>query len=144
MALIPPTVITSVLGKAKAVLTSKWFWAAIFLVGVIGGVTYTLNHWKDDAVETAVAGADDKSTIQTYETQETIDGRTQDIDRQYTKRREQTIKDYAHARNRLQTSPEAERNAQAPSVLIDTLNELDRLRVARESDGVPDPEVPSE
>lgn len=141
MFLLDDIAAAKVVGKLKGFFASKWFWAAVFLIGVIGGTYYTINHWKNDAVSTAVEGADAKATIDTYTAKDAVDVRTEVIDQKYTKLRERTIKDFANARTRLQTSPQAERDAQAPAILIDTLNDLDRLRGSRESDGVSEPEV---
>lgn len=127
--------------KAKTVVTSKWFWAALLLIAVAGGTVVTLNHWKNQAVTTAVTTSNQTATIDTYKTKDAVDTRTQVIDQRFDKKREQTIKDYAHVRNQVQAAPPAERDAQAPRILIDTLNELDRVRSARDADGVPDPQV---
>jgi hypothetical protein len=40
------------------------------LLAVGGGTYFTLNHWKNQAVSTAVAGADANATIQTYRTKD--------------------------------------------------------------------------
>ena len=117
--------------------------AVVLLLAAIGGGTYAyLNHSKNEAVAAAVQQADGKATIKTYETKEKIDRRTADIDRKFDDLRVQTTKDYANVRNQVQQAPAEERDAQAPSILIDTLNELDRLRNNRESGGVPDAAVP--
>lgn len=117
--------------------------AVVLLLAAIGGGTYAyINHSKNEAVAAAVAGADSKATIQTYETKDTINNRNVEVDRKFDELRDQTTKDYSNARNRIQQAPAEDRTAQAPRIIIDTLNDLDRLRASREPAGVPDADLP--
>lgn len=117
--------------------------AVIALLLAIGGGTYFyLNHQQKQAVAAAVETADTKATIQSYQTKDQIETRTIIIDRKFDDLQRQTIKDYANVRNQVQSAPVPERDAQAPALLIGTLNELDRLRAARDADRVPDSELP--
>lgn len=131
---------------AKLFFKSKKFLipaAVIALLLAIGGGTYFyLNHQQKQAVEAAVTSVNDKATIQTYHTKEIINTRTVEVDRRFDALQRQTIEDYANVRNQIQNAPEAARDAQAPALLIDTLNELDRLRQQRNTGGVPDADVP--
>jgi len=131
---------------AKLFFKSKKFLipaAIITLLLAIGGGTYLyLNHQQKEAVSAAVEAADSNATIQTYETKETINTRTIEVDRRFEDLQRQTIKDYANVRNQIEDAPVEERDAQAPPLLIDTLNELDRLRQQRNTGGVPDADVP--
>jgi len=130
----------------KAFLGSKKFlipMAIITLLLAIGGGTYFyLNHQQEQAVEAAVETADAKATIQTYETKEIINTRTIEVDRRFDDLQRQTIKDYSNVRNQIETAPVEEREAQAPALLVDTLNQLDRMRQQRRTGGVPDTDVP--
>jgi predicted ribosomally synthesized peptide with SipW-like signal peptide len=130
---------------AKLFLKSKKFIIpaiAVALLLAIGGGTYAyLNHQTHEAVKTAVTQSDSKATIKTYQTNDAINARTQEIDRKADDLRNQTTKDFTNARNHVQAAPPQDRNAQAPALLIDTLNELDRLRSSRDAGGVPDPQA---
>lgn len=130
----------------RAFLGSKKFLiplAIITLLLAIGGGTYFyLNHQQKEAVTAAVEQADAKATIQTYHTKEIITNRTVEVDRRFDELQRQTTKDYANVRNQIENAPVEERDAQAPALLIDTLNELDRLRQQRNADRVPDSDVP--
>lgn len=131
----------------KGFFTSKKFLipaAIVLLVLAIGGGTYFyLNKSKNEAVATAVKAADSNATIKSYETKDAIETRTIVIDRRFDDLQRQTIKDYANVRNTVQNAPETDRNAQAPDLLIDTLNQLDRLRANRDQSGVPDADIPA-
>ena len=130
----------------RAFLGSKKFLiplAIITLLLAIGGGTYFyLNHQQEEAVAAAVETADSNATIRTYETKEIINTRTIEVDRRFDELQRQTIEDYNNVRNQIENAPVEERDAQAPAILVDTLNELDRLRQQRDSGGVPDADVP--
>lgn len=118
--------------------------AVVLLVAAIGGGTYFyLKHQTQEAVTTAVEGANSKATIETYRTKEIITTRVVEVDKKFDDLRDRTTQDYANARNQLETAPEADRKAQASPVVVGTLNELDRLRASRDSDRVPEPDVPA-
>lgn len=118
--------------------------AVVALLLAVGGGTYFyLNHQTKQVVATAVENVNKDATIKSYEAKDEIGNRVIVIDRKYDALREQTVKDYANVRNTIQDAPASERDAQAPRILIDTLNELDRLRSEREDpSGVPDADVP--
>lgn len=130
----------------RAFLGSKKFLiplAIITLLLAIGGGTYFyLNHQQKEAVAAAVETADANATIRTYETKEIINTRTIEVDRRFDQLQRQTIEDYNNVRNQIENAPAEERDAQAPAILVDTLNELDRLRQQRNASGVPDADVP--
>jgi hypothetical protein len=130
----------------KAFLGSKKFLipvAIITLLLAIGGGTYFyLNHQQKEAVTAAVEAADSNATIQTYETKEIINTRTIEVDRRFEELQRQTIEDYNNVRNQINNAPPADLASPAPPLLIDTLNELDRLRQQRRTGGVPDADVP--
>lgn len=130
----------------KAFVTSKRFLipAAIvaLLLAVAGGTYAYLNHQTDELVATKVEQADANATIRSYETKEIITRRVEHIDLHFDNLQTRTTQDYADVRTSIQLAPEEERTAPAPRLIIDTLNELDRLRSERDSGGVPDPDVP--
>jgi citrate lyase gamma subunit len=130
----------------KLFLRSKKFLIPLAIVTLLlsvgAGTYFYLNHQQEQAVAAAVKTADDKATIQTYETKEIINTRTIEVDRRFDDLQRQTIKDYANVRNQIEAAPVEERDAQAPALIIDTLNELDRLRQRRNEGGVPDADVP--
>ncbi len=115
----------------------------LLLLAIGGGTYYYLNQQKEEAVTAAVDAADSKATIQSYETKDAIETRTIVIDRRFDDLQRQTIKDYANVRNTVQDAPADERNAQAPALLVDTLNQLDRMRASRDANRVPDAELPA-
>lgn len=130
----------------RAFLTSKKFLipaAIILLLLAVGGGTYWyLNKQTNDLVAAKVEQADSNATIKSYEAKEEIDSRTQAVDQKFDTLQRRTAQDYNNARIKANAAPVEERDAQAPRVIIDNLNELDRLRNERDSGGIPDPEVP--
>lgn len=131
----------------KTVISSKWLYVALAFIAIAGGTFYYLKNDKADAVDQATVTATEKAnstaTIQSLEAQTKVTDRVVVVDRDYLAKREQTAKDYANARNTIETAPVAERDAPAPRLLIDTLNELDRLHQQREHpDSVHQPEAP--
>lgn len=132
---------------AKTVFSSKWLYVALAFIAIAGGTAYYLKHDKERAVDQATISATEKAnttaTVQSLEAQNTVAGRTSVVDTAYVVLREQTAKDYANARNSIEAAPVEERDATAPRVIIDTLNELDRLHQQREHpDSVHYPEAP--
>ena len=129
------------------VFSSKWLYVALAFIAIAGGTFYYLKNDKANAVDQATVTATEKAnstaTIQSLEAQTKATDRGAAVDREYIAKREQTAKDYANARNTIDTAPVAERDAPAPRLLIDTLNELDRLHQQREHpDSVHQPETP--
>lgn len=139
-------VLSKVGGFFGGLLKSPWFYAALAFIAVGTGTFFYLKHDKENAVEqatiTATENANTNATIRSYETQGEITERVIVIDQNYAAMREQTAKDYANARSTVQNAPVEERDAQAPALLIDTLNELDRLHQARRPDRVHQSESP--
>lgn len=131
---------------AKLFFKSKKFLipaAVITLLLAIGGGTYFyLNHQTKELVATKVEQVNSQATIKSYETKDAINTRTIVIDRKFDDLRVRTAQDYTNARNKVEAAPQEDRDAQAPHLLIDTLNDLDRLRRDRDAGGVPDPDVP--
>lgn len=114
----------------------------LLLLAIVGGTYLYLNKQQEQAVTAAVEAADSKATIKSYETKDAIESRTIVIDRRFEDLQRQTTKDYTNVRNDINNAPVEERDAQAPVLIIDTLNELDRLRQQRNASGVPDADVP--
>lgn len=128
MALISGTTLVAV----KAFLTSKKFLipAAIiaFLLAVGTGTYLYLDHQTEERIEEAVDAADANATIQTLETEGKIRDRSDEIDSKMDELERQTIKDTESVRNQVKNAPKDWRTAPADPVLVDTINELDRLR----------------
>lgn len=129
-------------GFFKGILTSKWTYVVLLMVAIGGGIYFTANHWMNKAVSTAVAGADNKATDASQKAGLEVGTRNQAVDAKANKLKLQTAKDYTNARATLQAAPPATRDAQAPALLIDTINDLDRLRSARDADSVSNSDVP--
>lgn len=129
-------------GFFKRILKSPWFYVVLAFLAIGGGTYFVINNWKDDAVATAVQGADQKATTVTLDAKDRINTRTQVIDVKMDGLRNQTTKDYTNARATLQAQPQAERDAPAPRVIIDTINDLDRLRSTRDAPATGDADVP--
>lgn len=131
---------------AKLFFKSKKFlipFATLLLLGAIGGGTYAyLKHSTHEAVQTAVKAADSNATIKSYQTKDIITTRAAEVDRKFDRLHDRTTQDYTNARSHLETAPSEARDAQAPSVIVDTLNELDRLHGERDEGGVLDSDVP--
>lgn len=128
------------LAVIKGFFTSKKFLipaAIITLLLAIGGGTYFyLNKSKDEAVASAVTQADSQHTIRTYETITKVQDATITVDVKMDELRDQTIRDYEYVRNRIEAAPVQQREEAVPSLIIDTLNDIDRLRSERDADGV--------
>lgn len=130
----------------KAFFASKKFLigaGVLALILAVGAGTYFyLDKSKDDAVEAAVEGANDKATVETFKTETIIRDRTVKIDIDMDALREQTIKDYENARSEIAAAPVEAREEPVPDLVIDTLNSLSRMHEARRENRVPDTEVP--
>jgi uncharacterized protein HemX len=132
--LLPVGAVAKVGGFLKGVVTSPWFWAVLVVAGLGTGTYFYLKNDKKEAVAAATTSADQNATTKSYETDRTVADRTKPIDQAYQQQHDQSIKDYAHVRETITAAPQDERDAQAPALLIRTLNELDRLRALRNSD----------
>jgi hypothetical protein len=125
--------------------SSPWFYAILAFAAIAVGTGWYLKNDKAEAVEQATEQAFEQAgqeaTVKSLEAQTTTQERTQTIDRDFTDLREQTTEDFTNVRNKIDTAPVEARDAPAPRLLIDTLNELDRLRQERSraaEDRVPD------
>lgn len=148
---LPALAAVPLLSKAgnlfKTIFTSKWLYVALAFIAIAGGTFYYLKNDKANAVDqatvTATQNANNTATVQSLQAQNTVAGRSAVVDTAYVVLREQTAKDYANARNTIETAPVEDRDAVASPVIIGTLNELDRLHQQREHpDSVPHPEAP--
>ena len=130
----------------KAFFASKKFLIGLgifaLLVAVGTGVYFYLDKSKNDAVEAAVTGANDKATIETFKTETILRDRTVKIDIDMDKLRAQTRQEYENVRQQIENAPEEQRSEATPDLIIDTLNSLSRMHEARRESGVPDTEVP--
>lgn len=128
---------SAAIGKAKkaisGLLHQPLFYVALLLLAVGTGTYFYLNHQTNQAVKAAVANADSTATIQTYKTKEEAEGRLVPLQEKEQQKAEQTQKDYAHVRTTIVTAPSSSRDAQAPRILVDTVNELERLSRSREN-----------
>lgn len=142
-----PIQLPAAFAAVKGFLLSKKFLipaAIIALFLAIGAGTYSyLNKQVVEKVEAAVEQADNRATIQTLETASEVQNATVTIDVKMDQLRNQTIRDYQYVQNRIESAPVETREAPVAPLIIDTLNELDRLRQARGEDRVPDAELPS-
>lgn len=131
----------------RSFFSSKWLYVVLAFAAIAGGTYFYLKNDKADAVDQATVTATEKAnttaTVQSLEAQTKASDRGAVVDREYIVLREQTAKDYTNARNTVETAPAESRDAPAPPLLIDTLNELDRLHQQREHpDSVHQPEAP--
>lgn len=128
----------------SGLLKQPLFYVALALLALGGGTYFYLNHVTNQAVKTAVAGADSKATIQAYQTKDQAEAQLAPIQQQEQAKAAQTQKDYSNVRTVIVTTPAPQRNAQTPRLVIDTLNQLDRLSESREqSSAVPNAAVHS-
>lgn len=130
------------LALAKKVISSKWLYVGLAFIALAGGTYFYLVHDKKEAVTTAVKGADQAATNKTLQTGIAVDAAVAAKEPKFIILHDQTVKDYTNARATLQAAPADERSAQAPRLIIDTINDLDRMRAARDSTPVSDAEVP--
>lgn len=123
-------------------LKQPLFYLSLALLALGVGTYFYLNHATHEAVKTAVANSNQNATIQTYQTKDEAERRLAPIAEQEQRKAEQTQKDYANVRTTIVTAPPSSRDAQAPRLLVDTLNDLDRLSRDRANAGsVPDADV---
>lgn len=136
------SIVNPIGGFFKKVFTSKWLYVVLLMIAIGGGIYLTLNHWKDQAVSTAVTTENTKASNTALEAKDRINTRTGAVDVQMDKLRDQTTKDFTNARATLQAQPQADRDAPAPRVIIDTINDLDRLRSTRDAPATDHADVP--
>jgi hypothetical protein len=130
--------------KIGGFFKSKWLYIALAVIAVGGGTYLYLQHDKKEAVTTAVKAADTTATIKSQAADIVVTTRNQAVDQKMDRLKVQTVKDFTNARATLQAAPASDRDAQAPRVIIDTINDLDRLRAGRDDAGtVSNTEVPA-
>jgi disulfide bond formation protein DsbB len=126
----------------SGLLKQPLFYVALALLALGGGTYFTLNHWKNQAVSTAVAGADANATIKTYQTKEQAEAALVPLQEKEQAKAAQTQKDYTNVRTVIVTAQAPQRNAQVPRLVIDTLNNLERVsRERNAASAVPQPDV---
>jgi hypothetical protein len=116
----------------KGLLKQPLFYVAAALLAVGVGTYFYLDHATNKAVSTAVAGADSAATIKTYQTKDQAEAQLAPIREKEQQKAAQTQKDYTNVRTVIVTAQAPQRNAQVPRLVIDTLNDLERLSRARE------------
>lgn len=126
----------------SGLLKQPLFYVALALLALGGGTYAYLNHSQHEAVKAAVAGADSAATIQTYQTKDQAEAALVPLQEKEQAKAAQTQKDYANVRTVIVTAQAPQRNAQVPRLVIDTLNDLERLSRSREDAGaVSQPDV---
>lgn len=132
------------LALGRKVVSSKWLYVGLAFIALAGGTYFYLQHDKKEAVTTAVKAADHEATDKSQKAAIVVNTRNQQVDQKMDRLKVQTVKDYTNARANLNAAPSQDRDAQAPAVIIDTFNNLDRLRAGRNIDAgpVPDPNIP--
>ncbi len=120
--------VLSFLGSKKFLIPAGII-ALLLAVGM--GTYFYLGSQTDELVDTAVENAAAQSTIETLETEGEIRDRSDDIDAEFDELERETRKDTEDVRNQVESAPEDQRNAPADPLLVDTINELDRLRRER-------------
>lgn len=141
-----PLTLTVAALKAKALfgklLKSKWLYIILAVIAIGGGTYAYLNHSTNQAVASAVANSDAKATIDTYKTRDQAEAALIPLNEKAEAKAEQTRKDYQHVRQQVYSHSAPERSQIAPPLIIDTLNDLERMSRSREdTDGVSDAEV---
>lgn len=136
------------LAKIKAAFTGllkqPLFYLSLALLALGVGTYFYLNHATHEAVKTAVAASDQNATIKTYQTKDEAENRLVPIQQKEQAKAVQTAKDYEHVRTIIVTAPASSRTAQAPALIIDTLNDLERVsRERNAASAVPQPDVQS-
>jgi len=132
----------------KAFLTSRKFLipAGIILlfIAVAFGVSRHLDNQTDERIASAVQNVNLDATNKTLETNNRVQIKNAEVDAKAIEKRVRTAKDYTNVRNDVEAAPVTVREAPVPPLLIDTINELDRLRQDRDRDagGVSGSEVP--
>lgn len=132
---------TSIGGFFRGLFKSIWFYVALACLALGVGTYFYLKESTANQVEQAVTNANQGATIKTYQTREEAEAAFADRVQPIEKKAEQTRRDYQNVRNQVQQRPQSERQAAAPPLLIDTLNELDRLRSTRDEGAVSDAPV---
>lgn len=136
-----------ILAKIKkafsGLLKQPLFYVALALLALGVGTYFYLDHAQNKAVATAVANNNSKATIQAYQTKDQAEAQLVPIQAKEQAKTAQTQKDYTNVRTVIVTAQAPQRNAQVPRLVIDTLNDLDRLSAARDASAVPVADVHS-
>jgi hypothetical protein len=131
-------------GRALSFFTSKKFLipAAIIalLLAIVGGTYLAINHQTKQAVAAAVTNVNTTATVQTLQKQAQIQTQYDVITVIGNHQREQITKDYTNVKNTISNAPVAQREAPVPALIINTLNELDRLSLRRRDAGTIPPD----
>ena len=130
-----------ILNIARKALSSKWLYVILALFALAGGTYAYLNHSTNQQVAAAVKGSNAAATIQTYQTKDAAEAALVPLQQKSAEKAAQTQKDYEHVRRIIYTAPQSDRQAQAPRLIVDTLNELERLSRTRDESPVPAPDV---
>lgn len=136
-----PISATLIVAKLKGLIKSPWLWAALLLVGVVAGSYVYLKHQTNELVATKIEASQGAATIDAYKTDQQIIYGEQAIDTKFDTIKEIHTKEYNNVRTIIQQAPAEQREAPVPALIIDTLNNLDRLR-SDNSVSLPDDEVP--
>ncbi len=126
------TIAAKALALAKRVVSSKWLYLLLAMIAIGGGLYAYLNHSTHEQVRAATQNADQKATNTTLLTNDAVNKAVAEKETKFVILHDKTVKDYTNARATLNATPVSDRDAQAPRVLIDTLNDLDRLRAGRD------------
>lgn len=132
------TFLTKMGGFFKKLVTSVWFYVALAFLALSIGTFFYLKTDKNNAVEEArtqaTEQANNTATIRSFEIESESARRVNQIDQDFQAKRERTIEDFSNVRNTVNNAPIEERDASAPALLIDTLNELDRMQQNRRNE----------
>lgn len=128
-------------GFLAGLLKSPYFWAALLVVGIGAGTYFYLKHSTNQQIEAAVENSQSEATIDAFKTQDGISFGEQEIDQKYDQKKQKTTEEFNHVRNIIQAAPVEQRQAPVPPLLIDTLNNIDRMHAGGPVP-VPDTEVP--
>ncbi len=140
MSLLPPWANVASFLTSKKFLVPAGVIALLLAIGV--GTYFYLNKQTNKLVNSAVENVNLQATNKTLETQAKVQNRAAAVDVKMDALKVQTTKDYEYVRNQIQSAPAEQKAAAVPSLIIDTINELDRLRQNRDAGGVPDDQVP--
>lgn len=126
-----------IINIARKVVSSKWLYVILAVLAIAGGTYLYLNHSTKQQVAAAVKNVNADATLQTYATKDAANSRLVPLQQKSAEVAAQTQKDYEHVRRNIYTAPQADREAPAPRLIVDTLNDLERLSRTRDPDSVP-------
>ena len=128
---------------------SPFLWAGLLLVGAATGTWWYLTSDKKEAVQKAeekgASDANNRANEETRAIEDKLEQATDEIIADNARLREQAAKDFERVRGQIETAPPEQREEHVAPLIIDTLNELDRLRADRDgnTDAVRDAKVPT-